>query len=58
MDSVHFLQPARLGEVVRFRGRVLGAFRSSIEVGVTVEADNASTGKSRRCRAEIAHLAG
>ena len=45
VDELHFLHPARLGEVVVLRSSVNRVFRTSLEVGVHVTAENALTGK-------------
>ena len=44
MDDLHFHASIRVGWVVTLRARVLAAFRSSIEVGVRVTAENPLTG--------------
>jgi acyl-CoA hydrolase len=41
IDSLHFLHPIRLGNVVVLRSRVNRAWRSSMEVGVRVECEKA-----------------
>jgi acyl-CoA hydrolase len=43
MDRVHFLQPARLGDVVIVQAQVNFAARSSMEIGVRVFAENQLT---------------
>ena len=40
MDDLHFHAPIRVGWIVNLRARVLAAFRTSMEVGVTVWAEN------------------
>jgi len=45
MDSVSFLSPVRVGHMVTLRARVNWVGRSSIEVGVRVEAENPVTGE-------------
>jgi len=40
MDDVHFHVPIRVGWIVTVRARVLAAFRTSMEVGVVVEAED------------------
>jgi len=47
MDSVHFREPVRLGELVTMYASVNYAHRTSIEVGVRVEAENLVSGKVR-----------
>ena len=48
MDSITFLSPVRVGHLLTLRARVNWIGKSSIEVGVHVEAENPVTG-------EIAH---
>ncbi|MDY7225292.1 acyl-CoA thioesterase [Hyalangium rubrum] len=45
MDDLHFHAPIRVGWIALLRSRVLAAFRSSMEVGVTVHAENPLTGE-------------
>lgn len=45
MDDLHFHAPIRVGWIALLRARVLAAFRSSMEVGVTVHAENPLTGE-------------
>jgi acyl-CoA hydrolase len=45
MDDLHFHASIRVGWVVTLRARVLAAFRSSMEVGVLVIAENPLTGE-------------
>ena len=45
MDDLHFHASIRVGWVVTLRARVLAAFRSSMEVGVRVTAENPFTGE-------------
>ena len=45
MDDLHFHTSIRVGWVVTLRARVLAAFRSSMEVGVRVTAENPLTGE-------------
>lgn len=45
MDDLHFHAPIKVGWNVTLRGRVLAAFKTSVEVGVTVEAENPLTGE-------------
>ena len=44
MDDLHFHAAVRVGWIVTLRARVLAAFRSSMEVGVTVTAENPLSG--------------
>lgn len=45
MDDLHFHAPIKVGFQVILRARVIAAFRSSMEVGVTVHAENPLTGE-------------
>jgi acyl-CoA hydrolase len=45
MDSMTFLSPVRVGHLLTLRGRVNWVGKSSIEVGVRVEAENPITGE-------------
>ena len=45
MDSITFLSPVRVGHVLTLRGRVNWIGKSSIEVGIHVEAENPVTGE-------------
>ncbi|PZR15979.1 MAG: acyl-CoA thioesterase [Archangium gephyra] len=45
MDDLHFHAPIKIGFQVILRARVVAAFRSSMEVGVTVHAENPLTGE-------------
>jgi acyl-CoA hydrolase len=47
MDRVDFLEPIHLGELVTLRASVNYAHRTSIEVGVRVEAENLVSGTVR-----------
>jgi acyl-CoA hydrolase len=44
MDELHFHAPIKMGWIVRLRGRVLAAFRTSLEVGIAVTAEEPLTG--------------
>ncbi|MFZ5469913.1 MAG: acyl-CoA thioesterase [Myxococcota bacterium] len=44
MDELHFHAPIKVGWIVTLRARVLAAFRTSMEVGVTVTAENPLSG--------------
>ena len=54
MDRLHFLRPARLGEVVIVQAQVNFAARTSMEVGVRVFAENQHT--RHRVQATRAYL--
>jgi acyl-CoA hydrolase len=45
MDDLHFHAPIRVGWIALLHSRVLAAFRTSMEVGVTVHAENPLTGE-------------
>jgi acyl-CoA hydrolase len=47
MDRTTFNEPVHVGEVVTFRATVNAAWRTSMEVGVRVEAENPRTGSLR-----------
>jgi len=49
MDELHFLQPVKKGMVVILRSQINGAWRSSMEVGVRVDAENPITGQILHC---------
>lgn len=48
IDAVHFVAPVRQGHTVVLRGQVNAAFRSSMECGVSVWAEDPLTGESLR----------
>ena len=48
MDRMDFLVPIRVGELVTFSATVNAAWRTSMEVGVRVEAENPRTGSVQR----------
>jgi acyl-CoA hydrolase len=48
MDRMAFLYPIRVGELVTFSAAVNAAWRTSMEVGVKVEAENPLTGETRQ----------
>jgi acyl-CoA hydrolase len=54
MDEMSFLEPVVLGDVVTVKAMVNEAFRTSMEVGVRVEAENVRTG--RRVHTSSAYL--
>ena len=45
MDDLHFHAPIKVGWTVTLQSRVIAAFRTSMEVGVTVTAENPLTGE-------------
>ena len=47
LDRMTFLEPVNIGEVVSFKATVNAAWRTSVEVGVRVEAENPRTGEVR-----------
>jgi len=47
MDRMTFIEPVRVGELMTFRATVNAAWRTSMEVGVRVEAENPRTGERR-----------
>ena len=47
MDRMTFNEPVHIGEVVSFKATVNAAWRTSLEVGVRVEAENPRTGTVR-----------
>ena len=47
VDRMTFLEPVELGELVTFRASVNAVWRTSMEVGVRVEAERPSTGRVR-----------
>ena len=47
VDRMTFLEPVELGDLVTFRASVNAAWRTSMEVGVRVEAERPPTGEIR-----------
>ena len=47
MDRMTFLEPVTVGELVTFRATVNAAWRTSVEVGVRVEAEDVRSGEVR-----------
>jgi acyl-CoA hydrolase len=47
MDRMTFLLPVHVAELLTFKARVNAAWRTSMEVGVRVEAENVRTGEVR-----------
>ena len=49
MDQLHFLLPVRRGMVVVMQSQVNQAWRTSMEVGVRVDAEDPATGRREHC---------
>lgn len=49
VDDMKFEQPVRVGEVVRLAARVTATFRTSMEIEVVVEGEDAATGRRWPC---------
>ncbi|KAL4451765.1 hypothetical protein ABPG75_007427 [Micractinium tetrahymenae] len=49
VDAVHFLRPCHVGSVVIIAAMINRTFRSSMEVGVRVEEEDARTGARHHC---------
>ena len=49
VDDLKFEQPVKVGEVVRLRARVTATFRTSMEIEVIVEGEDARTGRHWPC---------
>lgn len=49
VDDMKFEQPVRVGEVVRLQATVTAAFRTSMEIEVIVEGEDATTGRRWPC---------
>lgn len=49
VDDLKFEQPVKIGEVVRLRARVTATFRTSMELEVVVEGEDARTMKRWPC---------
>ncbi|MBM4784421.1 MAG: acyl-CoA thioesterase [Archangiaceae bacterium] len=45
MDDLHFHAPIKVGMAVTLRARVIAAFTTSMEIGVTVHSENPVTGE-------------
>ncbi|MCZ6777824.1 MAG: acyl-CoA thioesterase [Acidobacteria bacterium] len=54
IDQVHFLSPVHQGDIVSLEASVNQVFRSSLEVGVKVYSEEASSG--RRCHTTTAYV--
>src|SRR3954467_2308681 len=58
VDSLHFLHPVRIGQLIVLRSSVNRVFRSSMEVGVQVETENLLTGETlHTCSAYLTFVA-
>jgi len=58
VDSLHFLHPVHISELVILRSSVNRVFRTSMEVGVKVETENLMTGKRlHTCSAYVTFVA-
>ena len=58
MDQLHFLKPVRKGMVVVLQAQVNRAWRTSMEVGVRVEAEDIHSGvRSHCCTAYLSFVA-
>jgi acyl-CoA hydrolase len=49
IDDLSFERPIKVGQVVRLAARVTAAFRTSVEILVSVEGENAMTGERWPC---------
>lgn len=47
VDAMHFLAPAKKGDILLFRASINRAWRSSMEIGVRVEAEHCRTREKR-----------
>lgn len=47
VDSMHFLRPAGQGDILLFSAAINRAWRTSMEIGIRVEAENWETGEKR-----------
>jgi acyl-CoA hydrolase len=58
VDSLHFIHPVHIGELVVLRSSVNRVFHTSMEVGVYVETENLLTGAKRHtCSAYLTFVA-
>ena len=48
IDELHFIEPIKQGDVVILKGQVNAAFRTSMEIGVTVDSEDPLTGERRK----------
>ncbi|MCB9796890.1 MAG: acyl-CoA thioesterase [Alphaproteobacteria bacterium] len=49
IDELHFLRPVRLGMIVELQAQVNQAWRTSMEIGVRVEAEDPRSGERIHC---------
>ena len=49
VDDMKFEQPVRIGEVVRLDARITATFRTSMEIEVVVEGEDATSGRRWPC---------
>lgn len=49
MDALEFHSPIRVGSVVVLEARVVAAFKTSLEIGVTVHSEEQRTGDRKLC---------
>lgn len=49
VDDLKFEEPVRVGEVVRLDAKVTATFRTSMEIEVVVDGEDATTGRRWRC---------
>jgi len=58
VDSLHFLHPVHMGELMVLRSSVNRVFRSSMEIGVKMETENLRTGdRLHTCSAYLTFVA-
>lgn len=58
VDSLHFLHPVRIGQLILLRSSVNRVFRTSMEVGVKVETEDLMTGRRlHTCSAYLTFVA-
>lgn len=58
VDSLHFIHPVRIGQLIVLRSSVNRAFRTSMEIGVQVETETLVTGeKLHTCSAYLTFVA-
>ncbi len=58
VDSLHFLHPVRIGQLIILRSSVNRVFRTSMEVGVYVQTENLLTGERlHTCSAYLTFVA-